>query len=333
VRARHLALVVLVLAGTQADDVRAQSEASVSGRVVGVDAPNGIVNATAELVGHGAVLTTPEGVFRFDGVPLREYVLRVSALGYDTVARFLNVQANVVLNVELQIAPLQLDSLLVEAREIDFDGRVMDPERDTPVMDALVLTDQGHEEWSNQRGHFDLDDVLESVPIRMRVRAFGYLPVDTMLVPDDDGRHDIDLMKDTLVERLIAVQTRRIEQRAGEHLYEYRAPFDRDVLASYSSSSNVASIMESKYPLNILQRVVCILVDERHIQTDHERRSVLLNMFPQEIERMELLEFAIEGGRRAFMLRIYTRSFFQQMIARDLPLRRPAIHAFTRICT
>jgi hypothetical protein len=314
-------------------DVRAQTVASVAGRVVGADAPAGIPNATVELIGQAAVLTTPDGRFRIDGVPLREYVLRVSALGYATVTRFVDVQADVVVELALDIAPLSLDSLLVVAREIDFDGRVLDPVRDTPVMDALVLTDQGHEEWSNHRGHFDIDDVIEGAPLRVRVRAFGYLPIDTTLIADDDGRHDFDLVRDTLVERMIAVQTHRIEQRAGDNMYQYRPPFDRDALARYSSSSNVASIMESKYPLNILRRVVCVLVDERHIQTDDERRAVLLNMFAQEIERMELLEFAVEGGRRAFMLRIYTRSFYQQLIALDLPLRRAAIYDYTKICT
>jgi hypothetical protein len=75
-----------------------------------------------------------------------------------------------------------------------------------------------------------------------------------------------------------------------------------------------------------------VLVDERHIQADHERRAVLLNTFPHEIERMELLEFYV-GGTRTFMLRIYTRAFFQELIARNQPLRTAAIHEATNICT
>jgi hypothetical protein len=327
-------ILVLVAAAalTAAGEGQAQSVASVSGRVLGADTSDGITNATVELIGHGDVLTTPEGEFRFEGVPLREYVLRVGALGYATVNRFVNVQADVDVDVVLEIAPLAVDSVLVTAREIDFDGRVRDPSRDAAVMDALVLTDQGHEEWTNQRGHFDIDDVLEGAPLRMRVRAFGYLPIDTTLVPDDEGRHDFDLVRDTLVERMIAAQTVRIEQRAADHLYEYREAFDRDALATYSSSSSVASIMEHRYPLHILRRVFCVLVDERHIQTEHERRAVLLNMFPHEIERMELLEFYV-GGTRTFMLRIYTRAFFQELIARNQPLRTAAIHEATNICT
>ncbi|MGE0157814.1 MAG: hypothetical protein AB7T31_00305 [Gemmatimonadales bacterium] len=61
-RARSVVLVAIALMGVQADDVRAQSVASVSGRVVGVDAPGGLTNATAELVGQGAVLTMRDGV-------------------------------------------------------------------------------------------------------------------------------------------------------------------------------------------------------------------------------------------------------------------------------
>jgi hypothetical protein len=259
-------------------------------------------------------------------------VLHVSGLGYAPVNQFLDVQGDIVIEVTLEIAPLRLDSLLVVAREIDFDGRIRDPVRDTPVMDALVLTDQGHEEWTNQRGHFDIDDVLEGVPLRMRVRAFGYLPVDTTLIPHDQDRHDFDLVGDTLVERLIAAQHARIVQRADDHLYEYRPAFDRNALSRYSPSSSVASIMEARYPLHILRGVYCVVLDEQHVRTEHERRAVLLDMFPQEIERMELLEFTVGGGR-TFMLRIYTRAFFQELIARNQPLRTASIHDATEMCT
>jgi hypothetical protein len=313
-------------------DVHAQA-ASVSGRVVGEDTPAGITNATVELAGRGTVLTTQDGRFRFTGVPLREYALRVSALGYESSSRAVDVRADVELEVVLEIAPLALDSVLVDAREIDFDGRVMDPARNVPIMDALVLTDLGHEERTNQRGHFDIDDVLEGSAVRLRVMAFGYLPADTTLVADDDERRDLDLVRDTLVERLIAMQVARIEERAGERLYEYREAFDRDALARYPPSRTVASIMEARYSLGILRRVFCIVLDEEQVRTASQRRSVLLNMFPHEIERLELLEFRIEGGSRAFMLRVYTRAFFQRLIAENRPLRPASIHAFTEVCT
>jgi hypothetical protein len=55
-------------------------------------------------------------------------------------------------------------------------------------------------------------------------------------------------------------------------------------------------------------------------------------MHPQEIERVELLEFHVGPGR-TFMLRVYTRLFFQELIARNQPLQRATVDPYTGVCT
>lgn len=307
----------------------AQAQTStLSGRVVGADTNAGLTNATVELVGRGLILTTPDGSFRFDDVPVQQYALRVGALGYGSSVRIVDLRTDVVLTIALDIAPLALDSVLVDARLIDVDGRVRDPDRGVQIMDAVIVTDLGHEVRSDQRGDFDIDDVLDGSAVRLAVYAFGYLPADTTLIVNDDDRFEIDLVRDTVVERLIALQTERLVERAGDRLYEYREALVRDDLVRYSPSLNLAQIMEVKFPHGILQRVFCVVVDEEHLRTPDQVWHVMTNYFPQYVERMELLEFAVEipgVPGRLFMLRIYTRRFFQELITQDRPLRNAAV--------
>ena len=159
----------------------------LTGRVFDADNQQGIQNAVVTLDGYGFRLTEASGEFRFDGVAAGDYVLTVEAFGYVTVARRVRIPAETSVSIALEPSALELDSLLIESRTIDFDGRVRDPRLDYSVKDARVTTDQGHEEWSNAHGRFDLDDVREGVTLRVVIHAFGYLPLDTAFVPDDDA--------------------------------------------------------------------------------------------------------------------------------------------------
>ena len=65
--------------------------------------------------------------------------------------------------------------------------------------------------------------------------------------------------------------------------------------------------------------------------TPEDRRWVLENTVPEELERVELLEFTLSGAR-AMMLRVYTRDFIQRQIATSTPLRSPFWHEYTGVC-
>jgi hypothetical protein len=285
----------------------------LSGRVLDADNQQGIQNAVVSIEGYGFRLTEPSGEFRFDAVAAGDHVLTVEAFGYATVARRLRFPAETFVSIALEPSALQLDSLLIESRTFDFDGRVRDPRLDYSVKDARVTSDQGHEEWSNAHGMFDLDDVREGAILRVSIRAFGYLPVDTAFLPDDDGRHDFDLAPDPLVEEMIAVQHRRLADRAGEFLYEFRPALTRDLLSRHMGTGTLETIVESRYPPTVYRSIGCILVDDEPVRQRWDREWVIRNTIPEDLERIELLE--VPGPGRSFALRVYTRRYFQILIA------------------
>jgi hypothetical protein len=290
---------------------------TLSGRVTDADNQQGIRNAVVSLEGYGFRLTEPTGEFQFDGVAAGDHVLTVEAFGYSTVALRVRLPAETPVTVALEPAALSLDSLLIESRTLDFDGRIRDPRLDYSVKDARVTTDQGHEEWSNAHGRFDLDDVREGVILRVSIRAFGYLPVDTAFVPDDDGHHDFDLVPDPLVAEMIEVQHRRLANRAGEFLYEYRPALTRDVLSQHMGTGTLETIVESRYPPAVYRSIGCVLVDDEPIRHRWDRDWVIRNTIPEDLERIELLE--VPGPGRSFALRVYTRQYFQVLIAGTTP--------------
>ena len=76
-------------------------------------------------------------------------------------------------------------------------------------MGADIFTNQVSPTETNSYGRFGIDDVFEDIPLRVIVRAFGYLPVDTILLPDEDEDYLFELVEDSLVERMIEVQVAR----------------------------------------------------------------------------------------------------------------------------
>ena len=100
----------------------------VQGRVFEFGSTSVIANATVDLAGHGSTLTSLAGTFRFEDVEPGEYTLRVESLGYGPESLVLTVDSTTSLVlVPLSITPLQVDSLTVELRTIDINGRVWDP--------------------------------------------------------------------------------------------------------------------------------------------------------------------------------------------------------------
>ena len=57
--------------------------------------------------------------------------------------------------------------------------------------------------------------------------------------------------------------------------------------------------------------------------TDWRWGTVIRNTIPEELERIELLEFPAPG--RTFQLRIYTRAYFQELVTRNQPLQKAVL--------
>jgi len=316
-----LGFVVLALVTRIPVGVAAQAEFVVSGQLYDAGSNGSVQNAIVTLEGHGAVLSNGLGTFTFQNVPPGSYALNVRAFGYLDLNTSVTVVEDTNLSISLDPDPLLLDSITVEVTTFDFDGRVRDPARDTEVMDAEILSNQGHEEWSNLYGRFDLDDVFEHIPIRLAIRAFGYLPLDTTFVPDGEERYPFDLVEDEVMTRLIAVQAARLEERAPEHRYKHTPSLNRDDMARFMDNGTLQIVMEWTYPPVILRSVGCFIFDEREIDDVRERRNLLENTPAKALERVELFEFP--GGRRLVMVRVYTRDFFMRHVGSDQPMRVP----------
>ncbi len=296
--------------------VLAQDGVVVEGRVFESGLELGIQNAIVELEGHGAVLTVPGGSFRFEDVEPGGYTLRVDAFGYASNSQFLSVDADTNVAVALDIAPLLLDSLVVEPRRIDIDGRVRDPGRDLSLVNAEILTNQVPGTLTNSWGRFDLDDVFEGIPLRVLVHAFGYLPVDTILLPNEDESYLFELEADTTVERRIEAQVGRLVERAAGRRAATMRPMDRERLLRWAGRTDLLGVLQFEYR-GRMGRVACTVVDEEQILG-----LPLWTLLPEELERIEFLF-------RGRMLRIYTREFMAEMIVRDIELREPRYYGLS----
>jgi hypothetical protein len=309
----------------------AQTGVAVLGQISDADSDVAVQNAIVTIEGVGSTLTTPEGSFRFRGVPTGDYTLRVEAFGYEELSVSLVLAADTTLTLVLDAAPLPLDSIVVEAGTLDFEGRVRDPERDFTVVDAQVLTPGRDPVWTDTHGRFDLDDVPEGVPLQITVRAFGYLPIDTTFVPDDEDRYDFDLRRDAFAEALIGVQVRRLEERAGGRLMTGRGSMDRSEILRYTGSHTASTMMQFNFPQRTLDRISCAFLDERQLDVSASMGGeiadfVLGQTLPEEIERLELLLFQTAVGE-VVMLQVYTRSFIMAMSTQGFALRTPTVAA------
>lgn len=296
-----------------ASPASAQAPVEIAGRVVDANTGSAIQNAIVQLVGHGATLTSSDGVFVFEGVEPGEYTLRVDAFGYRSESLPLSADGDRIVTVPLEIGPLRVDSLVVEPNQVDLDGRVRDGEKDLPVVDAEVLANLVPSARTSVWGRFSLDDVWEGVPLLLTLRAFGYLPMDTVLRPmEDDERYELELDADPVAERMIDIEIGRLEERAGGRRAILMQPLERERLLSWTGAS-LADVLKATYPRRYLGRVECIFVDERLLAPMIDGDWVQ-SMSPGEVERVE---FLYDGH----IMRIYTREFVRRMMAGEIELR------------
>jgi hypothetical protein len=290
----------------------AQTGAVVDGRVTETRGGPGIQNAIVRLAGQRPTLTAAGGVFRFEGVEPGEYVIQIEAFGYVSASRTVVVDGDATLILTLEIAPLQLDSLVVVPSTIELESRVRDAGRDASLPGADVLTSQGHLARTNRRGGFDFE-VWEGVPIMVCVRAFGYLSVDTLLVPEEeDETYFFELEVDSLVERMIETEITRINARAAGRRSIVMRPLNQESLLRWDRYT-LKELIRIEYPIWI-DRIKYVLVDERQL-SGQMTGPVLESTLARDVERIEFLF----GDA---MLRVYTREFMRTMLGSGIELRR-----------
>jgi hypothetical protein len=285
----------------------------------------GVQNAQVILGGQRATLSNQDGAFVFRGVPRGEYQLRIEALGYEELRLTLTLASDTTLVLPLRADPIELDPVGVVLETIDFDGRVRDPRTNSWVADAEVASDQGHLERSNLFGRFDLDDVFDGPPLRVLIRAFRYLPLDTTFIPDDQERYAFEMAPDPIMARMIDSYVARLDERGGRYIYKYQPALNREDLAKLPPNTTLREVIERKYSPKIFRGILCFFFDEHEYRFvfPEERVSVLEGTFTNNLERIEVLE--LPGQGRYFMARAYTHHFFQRQVVSPDPLRRPSL--------
>lgn len=308
---RGAGAVMVVASSLLAPTVAAAQAVVVEGRVIEAGG-TGIEGAIVELEGQRPTITNGEGGFRFEKVqPGRRWV-RVRAFGYVSLDGTVLVGRDTTVTLTLELAPFQLDSLVVAAHGVEVNGQVWDTLRGFPLADADVMTSQGQVTASNGRGRFKVD-AWENVPIRILVRAFGYLPVDTLVVPSGDERIRFELEDDSVVDRMIGVEVRRLEDRAHPQISALMGSMNRDDLLRWSGTT-LMELLRTKFPIHG-RRVRCVIFDEDYLDP-MAAAGMLETTLARDVERIEFLF-------RGAMLRVYTRPFMRTMLGGGLQLREP----------
>ena len=291
--------------GAAAQDVR-----SLEGRVVGPDG-EAVVGATVALEGVGFRFTDEDGSFRFAAVPPRAYALRAEALGYEPSLVTLQIDDDdVSLTVTLDPSPIQLDSIVVESRTVKVEGRVWDPVADAPVAEADVTSDQADPTRTSWGGRFDLT-AGEGTDVRILIRAFRYLPLDTAVVATRGVDHRFEMRTDSLVLRMIETEVARLQDRMGGRRAIGMGPFNREDLVRWGGAT-LGDLVKGEF---VGRRLKCIILDELDVGAPMFGPT-LETMLVDDIERIEFLF-------RGAMMRIYTKKFMRTMLGSGIELRRP----------
>jgi hypothetical protein len=215
------------------------------------------------------------------------------------------LSGNLTIELRLERAPVSLPPIIPAL--VDVKGRVRDVVNDIPLVDGDVFTDRDRIDWTGSHGEFRLKGVLEGVPLNVSVRAFGYVPLDTVIVPAEDHEYFLPIQPDSVVEALIAEQVQRIEDRPG---FQYRT-MDRDRIIRYAGRHTVESMMQFEAGF-YLPWVRAVVVDGKRWNMTDEPVRELAFLLPEQVQRVE-----IGGSRRSRVIVIYTRDYIRRMILRE----------------
>jgi hypothetical protein len=284
---------------------------TVEGRVVDETTGLGIPIAAIELEGVGGAITEEDGHFRFENVPPGRRRLWVVAFGYAAGSRVLTVRAPVTVELALDPAPVPIEG--VGATFVRVKGRVRDPVSDFQIVDAIVLTNQGRGAATDAHGRFELEGMLEGAPLRFTVESFGYVTLDTVVVPREDDEYVFDLRPDPVVEAQIAVQIERLEKRAAPAFAVGRRNLNRNDLLKYAGRHTVQSMLLFEYGPRQGTRVPTVYVDGVRWSLTRAPVEELFALLPETLERIEFIVVPYVCAR----LDIYTRDFMRELIARE----------------
>jgi hypothetical protein len=307
----------------------AQQPVTVQGRILDESTGLGVPSAAVELEGHGDTVTGPDGSFRFDAVRPGGYTLWVVAFGYASGSRSLSIRADVAVSVALEPAPVPIEG--VGATFVDLEGRVRDPANDVLLVDAMILTNQGRAVGTDAHGRFELEGVPEGAPLHVTVAAFGYLTLDTLLIPKGDESYLFELEPDPVVQAMIDVQVGRLQERAAPHFGALFRNLNRQDILAYAGSHTVRSMIEFEF-WSWRNRIALVVVDGDEWSLTSEPLEELFALLPEELQR---IEFRQRRGcfRPVIDVYIYTRDYLRGLVALAEDAELPAVYDESRFAT
>ena len=290
---------------------RAANGQVLQGRVIDRSTSVPLAGVAVELSGSVRLLTNIDGYFRFTGIQYGRYTLRVHALGYLTEESVVEFKADTTFMVRLAAAPLRMDSLVVAARTVTIRGELKDAETGAEVIGAEILVGLSSVGVTNAAGVFTARGVAASVPHRVQVRAFGYLPAVMTVDAAADTMLSLRLAPDPAIVRLVAQQVERIERRSLNSPL-LRQVFSRTHLVDKRQTS-VGDILRARMGARRVAQVRCVIIDEVESPLGMEALKAYL---PDQLERIE----ALRERSDALMIRVYTRSFMARMVQQTVSL-------------
>ncbi|MGH7502831.1 MAG: carboxypeptidase regulatory-like domain-containing protein [Longimicrobiales bacterium] len=306
-----IACLVLALSGWPAE--AAAQDASLRGRVVERGSTTVIAGATIQLSNGQQRITRADGRFEFNELRLDRYTLGASALGYRLSEVSLILRNDTTIEIQLEPAPIRLDSLVAEARIVTLSGRITDASSGRPIFDADVLLGADRRVLANANGGFRFGHVLASQPMLVEARALGYIPVQVEVVADRDTVIDFSLAVDPIAARMIEAQIARLADRVDATPHRAtRITRDEVLLKSASTAFEIVQDRLGRNPID------CLFVDERVVLLEFENQ--LRSYLADEIEHIQIIRTR-EYGRQIAMVRVYTRRYMEQMIQGNVVLR------------
>jgi hypothetical protein len=298
-RSTAIAAAALALAVT---NLAAQvASVTVQGRVVERGTTIGIPAAGVELVGTARVVTDANGGFRFPSVVPGRHVVVIERLGYQAQEVPLIIRVDTTLIIELDVTPVQLDTIEVRTRRITLKGRVVDRESGRGLLDADVFVSPDRSTVTGSSGGFRVSRVPAARTVRVTVQALSYLPVTIEFLAERDTTLRFELEPDPIGRRMIAAQVARLETRSNAVAYAKRA-VHRDELVR-KANWTIADIVKSHLAGRL--GVQCVILDDQLLAFGMIQLETYL---PDELERIEIID-------RGTMLRVYTRRYIQRLMS------------------
>ncbi len=277
---------------------------TVSGRVVEGVHSTWVGGATVRLSGRSVFITDSDGSFRFTDVAPGPYALTVEAMGYRPRELTFVVHADTAIQVEMEVDPIRLDSLLVEAGTITLKGRVTDGLTGRRIPEARVQAGRTHQDYTTSGGSFRIKKLPRGHSIPIVVTAYKYLPARISIITEKDTTLSIELEQDSLGIRLFTIAEQALQLRTAPVPLSLLA-FNRDFLERAPGRSVYDVI---KWRIGRDFRTQCLFIDEiKQFDT-----GILYSYTAGEIERIEVFE-------RGRMIRVYTQFYMARNLGRSKP--------------